>query len=151
MNTKNFMVGGLVGGVVYFLLGWLFYGNLMTQFFRDNPGTATNVERPMDQMVWWALILGHLLFGFLLSYIFAKSGVSTLTNGLVTGAVVGFLMCSAVDLTMYGTTNISSKKGVVADIAIFTVMSAIVGAVIGAVNGALNKSTTTTNTSTTTV
>ena len=68
MNTKNFLIGGLVGGVVYFLLGWLFYGNLMHQYFADHPGTATNVDRVMDQFEWWALGLGNLLFGFLLAY-----------------------------------------------------------------------------------
>jgi hypothetical protein len=146
MNTKNFIIGGIVGGVVFFLLGWLVYGNLLTQYFQDHPGTATNVDRAMDQYEWWALILGNLLFGFLLSYIFAKAGVATLTNGLITGAVVGFLMCSAIDLTLYGTTNIASKRAIAADIVAFTVMSAIVGAVIGAVNGTLNKSTVTTTT-----
>ena len=144
MNTKNFIVGGLIGGVVYFLLGWLFYGNLMNQFFIDHPGTATNVDRPMDQFVWWSLGLGNLLFGFLLAYVFARSGVATLTSGLIVGGIVGFLACAAIDFTMYGTTNIASKQMVAADIAVFTVMSAIVGAIIGAVNGMLNKSNVTT-------
>jgi hypothetical protein len=139
MNTKNFLVGGLVGGVLYFLLGWLFYGNLMSQFFMDHPGTATNVDRAEDQFVWWSLALGNLLFGFLLAYVFAKSGVATLVSGLITGGIVGLLACAAIDFTMYGTTNIASKQMVAADIAVFTVMSAIVGAVIGAVNGMLNK------------
>lgn len=141
MNTKNFLIGGIVGGVAYFLLGWLIYGNLMNQFFHDHPGTATNVERAMDQFEWWALALGNLLFGFLLAYVFAKSGVSSLTSGLITGGIVGLLACSAIDLMMYGTTNIMSKRAMVADIAVFTVMSAIVGAIIGAVLGMANKST----------
>lgn len=144
MNTKNFLIGGVVGGVVYFLLGWLFYGNLMHQYFVDHPGTATNVDRVMDQFEWWALGLGNLLFGFLLAYVFAKSGVSTLMSGLITGGIVGLLACAAIDFTMYGTTNITSKHAVAADVATFTVMSAIVGAVIGAVNGMLNKTTVTT-------
>jgi uncharacterized membrane protein len=144
MNTKNFLIGGIVGGIVFFLLGWLFYGNLLVNFFHDHPGAATNVDRPMDQMVWWSLVLGNLLFGFLLSYVFAKAGVATLTNGLITGAIVGFLVCAAIDLTMYGTTNISSKQAMAADIATTTVMAAIAGAVIGAVNGAMNRKVTTT-------
>lgn len=142
MNTKNFLIGGFVGGVVYFLLGYLFYGVLLTDFFREHPGTATNVERGMDQMVWWSLIAGNLLFGFLLAYIFAKAGISTLSNGLVTGGILGFLMCASIQLTMYGTTNIMSKQGMAAEIVAFTVMSAIVGAVIGAIMGMLNRTTT---------
>jgi xanthine/uracil permease len=33
MKTKNFLVSGIVGGIVYFLLGWLFYGFLFKDFF----------------------------------------------------------------------------------------------------------------------
>ncbi len=83
MNTKNFLVGGIVGGIVYFLLGWLFYGNLMMQYFHDHPGTATGVERHMDNFEWWALILGNLFTGLLIAYVFTKSGVSTLMSGLI--------------------------------------------------------------------
>lgn len=144
MNTKNFLIGGIVGGVLYFLLGYLFYGNLLAQYFKDNPGTATNVDRAIEHFEWWALILGNLLLGFLLAYVFSKSGVSTLSSGLITGGIVGLLASSATDLTMYGTTNIMSKNGMVASIATFTVMSAIVGAVLGAVIGMLNRKTVTT-------
>ena len=140
MNTKNFLVGGIVGGIVYFLLGWLFYGHLMTQYFHDHPGTATGVERVMDNFEWWALILGNLFAGLLIAYVFTKSGVSTLMSGLITGGILGFLISASIDFTMYGTTNIMSKESLFADVAIFTVMSAIVGAVVGAVIGMMNRS-----------
>lgn len=139
MNTKNFLIGGLVGGVLFFLLGWLFYGTLLAQYFMDHPGTATNVARAEEDMVWWALILGNILLGFLFAYIFTRIGVSTVTNGLITGGIIGFLMCVSIDLTMYGTTNINSKSAMAADIAAFTVMSAIVGAVLGAIFNKLNR------------
>lgn len=145
MNTKNLIVGGIVGGVVYFLLGWLFYGNLLHDYFKENPGTATNVNRTMEEMVWWALIAGNLLFGFLLSYVFSKSGVASISSGMVTGGIIGLLACSGVDLVMYATTNIDSKRAIAADIATFTVMSAITGAVVGAVLGMLNRKTVTTD------
>ncbi len=139
MNTKNFLIGGIVGGIVFFLLGWLFYGNLLSQYFHDHPGTATGVERTMEQFEWWALILGNLFWGLVLSYVFCKSGVSTLSSGLITGGILGLLIACAIDMTMYGTTNIMSTSAMAADIATFTVMSAIAGAVIGAVIGMLNK------------
>jgi uncharacterized membrane protein len=139
MNTKNFLIGGIVGGVVFFLLGYLFYGNLLAGFFHDHPGTATNVDRAMGDFQWWALILGNLFFGFFLAYVFIKSGVTTLTSGLIAGAVLGFLVSASIDLTMYGTTNIASKKMIAADIATTTLMAAIAGAVVAAVIGMLNK------------
>ena len=81
------------------------------------------------------LIGGQLLYGFLLTYIMIRGNVSSVTGGLLTGATVGFLLAAAVDLTMYGTSIIISKKGMAADVAGFTVMAAIAGAVIAAVAG----------------
>jgi uncharacterized membrane protein len=141
MNTKKFLIGGIVGGVVYFLLGWLFYGQILAQYFQGHPGTATGVDRAMDQFIWWALILGNLLSGFLLAYVFSKSGVSSLSSGLITGGILGFLMSSSFDLIGYATTNITSKHAMLADVATFTVISAITGAVVGAVMGMGNKTT----------
>jgi hypothetical protein len=88
MNTKKFLVGGLTGGIIYFLLGYLFYGNLFSDFFMKHAGTATGVSRAMDQFVWWSLVLGNILGGCLLSYVFVKSNVKSVGSGLVTGAVM---------------------------------------------------------------
>lgn len=142
MNTKNFLIGGIVGGLIFFLLGYLFYGVIFNQYFLDHPGTATNVARAMDQMQWWALILGNILEGFVLSYIFVKAGVATLSSGLTTGGIVGLLIGASIGLIMYGTTNMYSKHSMVADIGITTVRFAIAGAVIAVVLGMINKRTT---------
>jgi hypothetical protein len=50
-------------------------------------------------------------------------------------------MSSSYDLIMYATTNITSKHAMLADVATFTVISAITGAVVGAVMGMGNKTT----------
>jgi hypothetical protein len=134
MNTK-ILVGGIVGGIVYFLLGWLFYGTLCTDFFRNNMGSATGVDRGPENMIFWSLILGNLFAGLLLSYVFARiSNISSAGSGAWTGGVIGLLTAAAIDFIMYGTTNIYTMKGVFADIAIFTVMSALAGAAIAMVN-----------------
>jgi uncharacterized membrane protein len=140
MNTKKFLIGGIVGGVVYFLLGWLFYSNLLAQYFHDHPGTVI-ADKPMDQFIWWALILGNLLSGFLLAYVFSKSNVSSLSSGLITGGILGLLISGSFDLITYATSNIISKHGACADVATFTVISAITGAIVGALMGMGNKTT----------
>ena len=56
MNTKT-IVAGVIGGIVYFLLGWLIYGMLMSDFFEANSGSATGVMRADDEMIMWALAL----------------------------------------------------------------------------------------------
>jgi uncharacterized membrane protein len=143
MNTKRFFLGGISAGVTFFLLGWLLYGNLLADTLKENAGSATGVNRDEESMVFWALILGNFLFGFLLAYVFEKSGIRTFVSGFTTGGVVGFLVSAAVDLTMYGTTNLSNTTGVVIDIAVMTIISAIAGGVGGAVMGSTSKTTNT--------
>lgn len=139
MNTKKFLIGGIVGGIVYFLLGYLFYGKLLSDFFMKNAGTATGVDRVMDQFVWWSLVLGNIFQGCLLSYVFVKSNVSSVGSGLVTGGAVGLLAAAAHGFIMYGVSNLMTTTGMLGDIGTFTVMSAITGAVVGWVCGLIGK------------
>ena len=139
MNTKKFLVGGLTGGIIYFLLGYLFYGNLFSDFFMKHAGTATGVSRAMDQFVWWSLVLGNILGGCLLSYVFVKSNVKSVGSGLITGAVIGFFSAASYDFVSYGTTNLITTTGLLGDIGIFTLMSAITGAIVAWVCGLIGK------------
>ena len=139
MNTKKFLIGGLVGGIVYFLLGYLFYGKLLSDFFHSHAGTATGVDRAMDQFEWWSLILGNVLGGCLLSYVFIKSNVASAGSGLVTGAVIGLLTTSSYDFISYGVFNTMTTTSVLGDICTSTVMSAIAGAIVGWVCGLIGK------------
>ena len=143
MNTKKFLIGGLVGGIIYFVLGWLFYGNLLSDFFHKNAGTATGVDRTMEEFEWWSLVLGNVLSGCLLSYVFVKSNVSSAGSGLVTGAVIGLLTAAAFDFTMYGVTNLTTTTGLLGDVGTFTLMSAITGAIVGWVCGRIGKTSVT--------
>jgi hypothetical protein len=134
MNSQKFIVGGIVGGILYFLLGYVLYGLLLKSFFDDN-GMAVN----MDNMVWWAMIVGNLAGGFLLSYILSKGNVSTAGGGAGTGFIVGLLMSLSFDLVMYGIGKGMSLKGIAADVAAAAVMTAIVGAAVGWVLGMSKK------------
>lgn len=131
MNSNKFLVGGIVGGVVYFLLGYVFYGLLLKDFFASNGGPAAN----MDNMIWWALIVGNLFYGLFLAYVLSKGSVSSAGSGASTGFVLGLLIALAHDLIMYGVTQAPALKAIAADVAVSAVMSAIAGAVVGAILG----------------
>ncbi len=135
MYSKNYLLAGILGGIVYFFLGWFIYGMLLMNYMEENAGLALGVNRV--DMLFWSIGLGSLLYGFFLSYIFSCLGqVKTAGSGAKTGAWIGFLVAGAIDFTMYGTTNISTLNAVVVDILAATVMATITGAVVAWVLGA---------------
>ena len=130
MSTSKILVAGVVAGIVGFFLGFLVYGNLLMDFFSSNGGSAQGVQRNEEEMIWWALIVGHLLWGILLAYIFGQwATISTAATGAKSGAVIGLLMSGFWNLVMYATTNLYNLTAVLADIVIGAVLTAIVGAV----------------------
>jgi hypothetical protein len=132
MNTSKFLIGTLAGGITMFLLGYLCYAVLFENFFQAHAGTATGVQREMVDIVWWALILGNLLQGGLLSYIFLKwANIKTFATGLTGGIVIGIFLAFGVDLIYYSTSNISDLTSAIVDAIVYTVMFGITGGVVG--------------------
>jgi len=131
MNTNKFLIGGIIGGIVYFLLGYLVFGMLLKDFMASNMGSATGVMKADMDFVWWALIVGNLFSGLALSYILSKAGVSSAGAGAWVGFVASLLIAAAFDFIWLGVSNINSLKGSLVDIVASAVMGAIVGAVIG--------------------
>ena len=135
MNSKNYFLAGILGGIVFFLLGWLVYGMLLMDYMEENAGLALGVNRV--DMLLWSIGLGSLLYGFFLSYIFSCLGqIKTAAAGAKSGAWVGFFVAGAIDFTKYGTTNITTLNAVAVDILAATVMASITGAVVAWVLGA---------------
>ena len=129
MNVKNFVISGIAGGFIEFILGWLFYGILFKDSFPSN-GTENML----------LIFLGCMTFGFLLSYIFIKwAHISNWKTGLTAGAIIGLF------IALYFSFFANSMKTMdelniqlmALDTAITVVMSAIVGSTIAFVSGKL--------------
>lgn len=133
MDLKKLFMGGIVGGILFFLLGWLIYGMLLMDFMNNHTGAAGNVSRTEPDFLY--LAIGNLAMGFLLAYIFVKSNVSSMAGGFITGAVIGLLIAVGYDCMIYATTTVISKTAMAADVAASTVMTAVVGAVVAMVMG----------------
>ena len=131
MNTNKFLVGGIVGGIAYFLLGWLVWGMLLMDFMTNNAGTATGVMKTQAEMDWLYLVVGNIFSGLALSYVLNKASVSGAGAGAAVGAAFGLLITAGFDFTMLGVSNISTLKGSLVDIAASTVVTAIVGGIVG--------------------
>lgn len=141
MDFKKLFLGGIAGGIAFFLLGWLIYGTLLMNFMANHTGTAGNLMRPENEMLFLYMIIGNLAEGFLLAYILLKGNVNTMAGGFVTGGIVGLLMAVSFDCIFYATSTMISKTAMAADVAAATVMTAIVGAIVGLVIGKGKKTT----------
>lgn len=120
MNIKNLVAGTVGGGIVYWLLGWVFYGML----FKDIYPNEGNQNMTL-------LILGCMTFAFLLTYIFSHwANISTPFTGLKAGAIVGLLYGMSMNFFMY-----SSMEPNYVNMAMDTVINAFMAGVTGAVIG----------------
>jgi hypothetical protein len=136
MDSKKFLIGTLAGGITLFLLGYLFYGHLLAGFFSQHSVAAAGSMKSMNDIVWWALILGNLASGALLTYIFLKMGnVNSFGSGAGIGASIGFFMGLSMDLIHFATENSFDLTATFADVVVGVVMTAIAGGVIGAALG----------------
>jgi len=132
MNNK-FLLGGLIGGIASFILGYLIYGLALQSMMEAE--TMAGLSKPMEEFNWAFLILGNLPWGFLYAYILTKSNTAGFGGGASMGAVVGFLFSLAFDSIMYATTNMTTMKGMMLDVVASIIMGALVGGIIGAYLG----------------
>lgn len=124
MNVKSFVVGGIVGGIVDYLLGGLFYGVLFTNIYPETP-----------EMKHEFILFGCLTFGFFVSYIFNQlASISSASSGLKAGAIIGLLSGLYMNFFMYANQPVDYKL-MATDIGISIVMGAAVGAVVAFVSG----------------
>jgi hypothetical protein len=129
MKTKNFLVAGIVGGIVDFFLGWIFYGMLFKDSF-PQPDESSNA------MVM--IFLGCITFGLFLAYIYTKwAQIATAVTGAKAGAVIGFFIGLSMNFFNMAMTSDAAVQTAALDVGIGIVMTAIVGAVVGLVNGKL--------------
>lgn len=130
MNAKKFLVSGVVGGIVNFLLGWLFYGILFASQF---PVTG--------DMNMTMVSLGSLVWGLFVAYIFVKwASISTWLTGFKAGAVIGLFLGLYWNFfynTMKATADINWQT-VGLDILITIVITALCGVAIALVMEKIN-------------
>jgi hypothetical protein len=140
MNTKNVLIGGLSGGVAFFLLGWLIYGILLMDYMTSISPNIPGLNRSDSEFQLGILFLSNLLSGLLLAFVFDLGKISGWMAGLKTGAIVGFLISAAIDSSLYSMTFMVSRRGMMVDVIASTLIWAIVGALVALAMGMGNKS-----------
>lgn len=136
MNTKNIIIGTVVGAITLFFLGYLIFEMALGDFYAANMGSATGVVK--ETPVLWASALGSVSYALLLTLAMLSRGASTsIVGGCKVAAIAGFLLWFTVDFTFYGIFNLSNLTITIVDPLLELVHAGVAGAVIAAVLGAL--------------
>ena len=126
------LIGSIVGGVTLYILGYVFWGMVFADFFAANAGSAEGVPRETE--ILWASGLGTLLYAALVTMtIEARSGTTSVVDGLKAGAIVGFLIWGTADFILFANFNLSNLNATIADIVLEAVRAGVGGAVIAVV------------------
>ena len=123
MNVKKILVSGAVGGIINFLLGWVFYGILFKEIYPEG-----------ENMNLIFTFLGCLTYGLLIAYVFIKwAGITNPFTGIKAGAVIGFFTSLSMNLYMYANKPVNYQN-MALDVIITIAISAVMGAAIAFVN-----------------
>ena len=140
MNLRT-IVAAIAGAIVMFLFGWLVFGMLLMNFYKDHmaqyPGLVVDPPRFVFIFLW------HLVWCWLIAFIFDKwATISTFVGGAKAGAIILGAIVLGVSFSNYAFMNM--YKGdpwlpMIVDVVVCIVMGAVVGGVIGLVLGKMNK------------
>jgi hypothetical protein len=124
MNLKNFFVAGIAGGIVNFVLGWVFYGLLFKDIYPQNE---------TENLLF--IFFGCITNGLFISYIFTKwAGITNPITGVKSGAVIGLFTSLSMNLFIFSSKDVNYQN-LFLDVVISIVISAIIGAIIAVLNG----------------
>lgn len=133
MDTRKLVTGTLVGAVTMFVLGYLIFDLAFAGFYAAHAGSATGVTR--EPQLWWAMAVGALSLGTLITLTVAWSGAKTLADGFRTGAIIEFLVWLGVDFLFYGSTNVDMIQVTLLDPVLEFVRGGLVGMAVVMVLG----------------
>ena len=82
MNWSKVSVAALIGGVVYFFVGWGVHGMMLMELTALPAEIRPTVEMPMEQFKMSYMIISCLLVGLMLAMILRYAGVTTPLGGM---------------------------------------------------------------------
>jgi len=123
--NKSIIYSTITGTIVYFLLGWLFYGILFTELYPSEENQS---------MLY--IFLGCLFYVLVFSIIFGKwASITTFKRGALAGALLGFLYAVSMNFFMSSSSCQLDIERFITDVIIATISSAIMGGVVAVTIG----------------
>ena len=139
MDAKRIAIGTIVGAITLYVVGYVIFDVVTANFYAESLIAVDSAYRDVHQQLLQAL--GNLSLAALLTRgVVSRPGEPTWLSGLITGAVVGFLVWLGADLTLVSMMNVWNISIVFIDPLFETIHHGIAGAAIGAVLARVPKS-----------
>ena len=123
--NKSIIYSTITGTIVYFLLGWLFYGILFTELYPSEENQS---------MLY--IFLGCLFYVLVFSIIFGKwASITSFKRGALAGALLGFLYAVSMNFFMSSSSCQLDIERFITDVIIAAISSAIMGGVVAVTIG----------------
>ena len=128
MDIQKIIIGSIIGGLVFFLGGWLIWGTGLEGFLSENMIEHNGLMKERDLMLTGASCLVSAL---LLSLIFNRwAGIKTAKTGAIAGTVIMALIGLSADLSSMSAMNLINGTVVMTQIVANALWGAIGGAAI---------------------
>lgn len=137
--NKQIIIATLVGGVVSFLMGGIFYGWLLADFMSSNTIQYAGLMKPSPDMI--LLVLSNIFYCWLIAYIFDRwAKIHSFKAGAIAGTIVSLAVGLSIDTSFMAMMNLYKFPGMIADLGIYAITGAIVGGTIAFVLGKMKHS-----------
>lgn len=117
--NKSIIYSTITGTIVYFLLGWLFYGILFTDLYPES-----------DSMLF--IFLGCLFYVLIFSIVYARwASISTFKSGAMGGLLLGALYALSMNFFISSSYGQLDIERFITELFIAAVSTALMGGVVG--------------------
>ena len=132
MDTKKFLLAGLIGGVAYFFLGWLIYGILLRDLMVLPEDFKSIIEYPEEEFRISYMIMSCLAFSYFITFIFMKwAGIKTFKTGAKAGAIIGLFVSFSIGTSMVSMYKFALMANTLWDMLGSAITVGITGGIIG--------------------
>ncbi|MEO8148112.1 MAG: hypothetical protein ABI723_10765 [Bacteroidia bacterium] len=133
MNKKT-LIAALAGGITGFILGFLIFGLLLSNYYTTHCTTYPGLIK--DSPVIWCYAVGNLLWAWMFAYVFSNwANVTTFVRGATAAIIIAAPVVIAYEFFFYAGMNLMGARVLAVDAIANIAMNAIVGGVVGTVLG----------------
>ena len=129
MNTQKMLICTAVGTVFLFIIDYVWYGLLMT----DYSDSMAEIMREAPLFLW--LVIAYVIFSFVFCYLYPAKGFEKIMGGVRYGALVGLLAFVSLSLTRYAVETTGSLSVWLIDSVYSVVKVGLLGAIVAALRG----------------